>query len=49
MKILNKAKLTDIKAEAKVTFTAVPIDVTAEANVGIARSNIETNTDHNSV
>lgn len=45
MKILNKAKLTDIKAEAKVAFTAGPIDITAEANVGIARSNIETNTE----
>ncbi len=45
MKILNKAKLTDIKAEAKVAFTAGPIDVKAEANVGIARSNIETNTE----
>lgn len=45
MKILNKAKMTDIKAEAKVAFTAGPIDVTAEANVGIARSNIETNTE----
>lgn len=45
MKILNKAKLTDIRAEAKVAFTAGPIDVTAEANVGIARSNIETNTE----
>ena len=45
MKVLNKAKKTDIKAEAKVAFTAGPIDVTAEANVGIARSNIETNTE----
>ena len=45
MKILNKAKMTDIKAEAKVAFTAGPIDNTAEANVGIARSNIETNTE----
>lgn len=45
MKILNKAKLTDIKAEAKVAFTTGPIDITAEANVGIARSNIETNTE----
>jgi hypothetical protein len=45
MKILNKAKMTDIKAEAKVAFTAGPIDITAEANVGIARSNIETNTE----
>lgn len=45
MKILNKAKVTDIKAEAKVAFTAGPIAVTAEANVGIARSNIETNTE----
>ncbi|KAK0515643.1 hypothetical protein JMJ35_001677 [Cladonia borealis] len=46
MKILNKAKNRDIQAEAKVAFTAGPgIDVTAEANVGIARSNIETNTE----
>ena len=46
MKILNKAKKRDIQAEAKVAFTAGPgIDVTAEANVGIARSNIETNTE----
>lgn len=45
MKILNKAKKTDIKAEAKVAFTAGPMDITAEANVGIARSNIETNTE----
>lgn len=45
MKILNKAKMTDIKAEAKVAFTAGPMDITAEANVGIARSNIETNTE----
>jgi hypothetical protein len=44
MKILNKAKITNIKAEAKVAFIAGPIDVSAEANVGIARSNIETNT-----
>lgn len=45
MKVLNKAKMTDIKAEAKVAFTAGPVDITAEANIGIARSNIETNTE----
>ncbi|MCJ1388285.1 hypothetical protein MMC18_001130 [Xylographa bjoerkii] len=45
MKILNKARLTDIKAEAKVAFTACPIDVIAKANIGIARSNVETNTE----
>lgn len=45
MKILNKAKLTDIKAEAKIALTAGSVDITAEANVGIARSNIETNTE----
>lgn len=44
MKILNRAKLTDITAEVEVAFTAGPIDVTAEANIGVARSNIETNT-----
>lgn len=45
MKVLNKAKMTDIKAEAKVALTAGPVDITAEANVGIARSNLETNTE----
>ena len=45
MKIMNKAKMTDIKAEAKVAFTAGPMAVEAEVNVGIARSNIETNTE----
>ncbi|KAF2743081.1 hypothetical protein M011DRAFT_529339 [Sporormia fimetaria CBS 119925] len=45
MKILNKAKKTDIQAEAKVALTAGPVNLTAEANVGIARSNIETNTE----
>ncbi|TAQ87233.1 hypothetical protein B7494_g4480 [Chlorociboria aeruginascens] len=45
MKILNKAKKTDIKAEAKVAFTAGPMAVEAEANVNIAKENIETNTE----
>lgn len=45
MKILNKSKKTDIQAEAKVAFTAGPMSVTAEANVGIARENLETNTE----
>ena len=45
MKILNKAKKTDIQAEAKVAFTAGTVDLTAEANVNIAKTNIETNTE----
>lgn len=45
MKILNKAKKTDIQAEAKVALTAGPVQLEAEANDGIARSNIETNTE----
>lgn len=45
MKILNKAKKTDIKAEAKIAFTAGPVDLKAEANVAIAKANIETNTE----
>lgn len=45
MKILNKAKKTDIQAEAKVAFTAGPMSIEAEANVGIARENIESNTE----
>jgi hypothetical protein len=45
MKILNKAKKTDIQAEAKVALTVGPIDLEAQANVGIARSNLETNTE----
>jgi len=45
MKILHKAKKTDIQAEAKVALTAGPVGIEAEANVGIARENIETNTE----
>ncbi|EME41203.1 hypothetical protein DOTSEDRAFT_55095 [Dothistroma septosporum NZE10] len=45
MKILNKAKKTDIQAQAKVAFTAGPADITAEANVNIAKANIEINTE----
>lgn len=45
MKILNKAKLMDIKAEATVALTAGPVDITANANVGIARTNVEMNTE----
>jgi hypothetical protein len=45
MKILNKAKKTDIQAEAKVALTVGPVDLEAQANVGIARSNLETNTE----
>lgn len=45
MKVHNKAKLLDIQAEAKVALTAGPVDVTAQANVGIARTNLEMNTE----
>jgi hypothetical protein len=45
MKILNKAKKSDIQAEAKVALTVGPVDVSGEAKLGIARSNIETNTE----
>lgn len=45
MKILNKAKKTDIKAEAKIAFTAGTVDLKAEAKVDIAKANIETNTE----
>ncbi|KAF2656901.1 hypothetical protein K491DRAFT_354908 [Lophiostoma macrostomum CBS 122681] len=45
MKILNKAKKTDIQAEAKVALTTGSLDIEAQANVGIARSNLETNTE----
>jgi len=45
MKILNKAKKTDIQAEAKVALTAGPVNIEAQASVGIARTNIETNTE----
>jgi hypothetical protein len=45
MKILNKAKKSDIQAEAKVALTVGTIDVSGEGHVGIARSNIETNTE----
>lgn len=45
MKILNKVKKMDIQAEAKVAFTAGPVDIKAEANVNVAKANIETNTE----
>jgi hypothetical protein len=45
MKILNKAKKSDIQAEAKVALTVGPVDVSGQASLGIARSNIETNTE----
>jgi hypothetical protein len=45
MKILSKAKKNDIQAEAKAAFTAGPLDIKAEANVNIAKQNIETNTE----
>lgn len=45
MKILNKAKKTDIQAEAKVAFTAGSMSVEAKANAGSGRENIESNTE----
>lgn len=45
MKVHNKARLLDIQAEAKVALTAGPVDLTATANVGIARTNLEMNTE----
>jgi hypothetical protein len=45
MKILNKAKKTDIQAEAKIALTAGAVQIEAEDNVRIARSNIEANTE----
>jgi hypothetical protein len=44
VKIRNKAKKTSIQAGAKVVFTAGPLSVVAEANVNVARENIEANT-----
>lgn len=45
MKILNKAKKTGIRAEAKIALTAGAVQIEAEANVRVTRSNIETNTE----
>jgi hypothetical protein len=45
IKILNEAKKTDIQTEAKIALTAGAAQIEAEANVRIARSNIETNTE----
>ena len=45
MKVLNKAKKSDIQAEAKVAFTTGAVDLKATANVNIAKTNIETNTE----
>ncbi|KAI9835476.1 MAG: hypothetical protein M1837_003785 [Sclerophora amabilis] len=45
MKVLNKAKKTDIQAEAKVALTAAGAEISAEANVKLAKTNINTNTE----
>lgn len=45
MKVLNKAKLTDIRAEAKVALTVGAAEISAEANVNIAKKNINNNTE----
>ncbi|KLU89845.1 hypothetical protein MAPG_08814 [Magnaporthiopsis poae ATCC 64411] len=45
MKILNKAKKTDIQAEAKIALTTGPTSIDADANVSIAHENLSTNTE----
>ncbi|CAK1363810.1 hypothetical protein CB0940_04188 [Cercospora beticola] len=45
MKILNKAKLTDIEAEAKVALTIGPGSVGATGAVHTAKKNLEMNTE----
>ncbi|KAL5459121.1 hypothetical protein PMIN06_002972 [Paraphaeosphaeria minitans] len=46
VKVVNQTiNFKDALAEAKVALTVGPIDLEAQANVGIARSNLETNTE----
>ena len=45
MKVLNKAKMTDIQAEAKVALTVGAAEISAQANVDIAKKNISNNTE----
>ena len=45
MKIHNKAKKTDIEAEAKVALTVGVGEVKADARVKVAKENIQTNTE----
>ncbi|PWN43859.1 hypothetical protein IE81DRAFT_365490 [Ceraceosorus guamensis] len=43
MKVHNKAKKRDIKAEAKVALTAGPVEVSAQGNVKLAEENVTNN------
>ena len=45
MKVRNKAKRTDIRAEAQVALTAMGTDIKGGANVTIAKENIDMNTE----
>ena len=45
MKVLNKEKTTDIKAAAQVALTIGPGEIKADANVDMAKSNLQTNTE----
>ncbi|KAJ9108617.1 hypothetical protein QFC19_002335, partial [Naganishia cerealis] len=45
MKVLNKDKLTDIKAEASVALNAGAAEIKADANVRIAKANLSLNTE----
>ncbi|KAJ9115968.1 hypothetical protein QFC22_005111 [Naganishia vaughanmartiniae] len=45
MKVLNKDKLMDIKAEASVALNAGAAEIKADANVRIAKSNLALNTE----
>jgi hypothetical protein len=45
MKVLNKAKMTNIQAEAKVALTVGAAELSANANVDIAKKNISNNTE----
>ncbi|CEH18477.1 hypothetical protein CBOM_04877 [Ceraceosorus bombacis] len=43
MKVHNKSKKRDIKAEAKVALTAGPVEVSAQGNVKLAEENVTNN------
>lgn len=45
MKILNKSKATDIKAEAQVALNTGAADIQADAHVEIAKANLSLNTE----
>ncbi|CAD6886564.1 unnamed protein product [Tilletia controversa] len=45
MKVLNKAKLTEIAAAAKVAFSSGALDIEASASFSLAKANINLNTE----